>query len=187
MKLNKVGFIIISLSSVFFVPSCSQPTRMTYDQALAWVTKHYTEEGSATPKSGYRYFDFSKTFGTNTRKFVKDYIEEKFSDYGIILDDNLICDKPMGKDELRPQTYLTPRGFAYTYKGKDAVFNVYNGILTVAITVDANSDTTGKRVMVNQYNKKGAILVDETDHYYIKTKDFDDGAIIGSQEISYKY
>lgn len=189
MRFNKIGLIAISLTSVFFMPSCKQAARINYEQAKAWVKKNCGKE-EHNPTSADRYFDFSKTFGTKAREMVKEKVEAKYS---IELDKNLICRKHLtDSEDLRPQyNNLTLHLLEIVSKKGDALFNILNNKLTVTTETDIDliSGASGKVYRSYQYNIKGALLLDKRDYYYIKSELFgkDPAAVIGCDEVTYSY
>lgn len=188
MKLNKIGLVLVSLSTIFLMPSCKQATKLTYDQAKAWVSKNCVE-GEPTPTKGYRYFDFSKTFGDDARSLTKELIEKRYKD--VTLDENLIFKKNLTtSEELHPTRNLNLDILAVVSTGGNATFNVLNNILTVTTVFDITgiSDFKGKICAYTQFNKKGNFLLFQRDYCYIQTSSLSEhSAIIGTHKLTYNY
>ena len=187
MKFNKIGLIAVSLSSVFFAPSCKQAARLTYDQAKAWVTKN-CDKGEATPTSGNHFFDFSKTFGDKARNTVKRQIETTWK---ITLDENLIGKKQFSDEELEPKGCLSLDVLRIVSNdGMNAMFNVLNNKITITVMFDFSSmaGVSGKMAHTTQFTKKGLFLFEERNYYYLKGETLGDrAAVIGRDRITYNY
>lgn len=188
MKLNKIGLMLVSLSSVFLMPSCKQASILTYDQAKAWVSKNCVE-GEPTPTKGYRYFDFSKTFGNDARSLIKGLIERRYAD--VTLDENLIFKKDLTTSgELKPTKNLNLDILAVVSTGGNATFNVLNNTLTVTSVFDLAdiSDFKGKVCASTQFNKKGNFTLFQREYCYIQTSSLSErSAVIGIHKVTYNY
>lgn len=157
MNFNKLGLVALSAGAIFMATSCNKSQTLKLEDAKAWVDKHYTEKGSANPKSGKTVYDFSATSGEEARK----YVVETFSQYGQIeLNEDLKAEVPMTSGELEAIQYLKSTDFEFQeiYFDHLPTYIVSNNAMTIKYTnktgllpgVDMNAK------FVRAFNSKGA-------------------------------